>query len=74
MKKLGKTFYEQKDLFLSQIISKPIFINKDKKISNAFANLQSQGKNMAIVVDDKQKFIGVISIEDLVEEIVGEIR
>jgi CBS domain containing-hemolysin-like protein len=29
---------------------------------------------MAIVTDDNQKFVGVVSLEDLLEELVGEIK
>lgn len=44
------------------------------KANVAFSQLQGLGRNIAIVVDDKEEFAGVVTLEDLLEELVGEIK
>ncbi|MEK6982300.1 MAG: CNNM domain-containing protein [Candidatus Micrarchaeota archaeon] len=74
IKILGRALYEKPDKFVLDAAWKPILINKKEIVANAFANLQSLGRNMAIVVDDRENFVGVVSLEDLLEELVGEIK
>ena len=41
---------------------------------NALQTLQAQGAHMARVVDESSKVLGVVTLEDVIEELVGEIR
>ena len=41
---------------------------------NALQTLQAQGAHMARVVDDEGTLVGVATLEDVIEELVGEIR
>ena len=52
----------------------PIHVRTDEKTSNAFAMLQRLGRNFAIAVDEKGQFAGIVTLEDLLEELVGEIK
>ncbi len=50
------------------------FVPETKKVDELLREMQSQKTHMAIVVDEYGGTAGLVTIEDLVEEIVGEIR
>lgn len=55
-------------------ILRPILIvKKDRKISSVFKELQSKKIQIAVVVNEHKRVVGLLSIEDILEEIVGEI-
>ena len=56
-----------------QLIRKPYFIPEHKKINDLLADFQSNKIHMAIVVDEYGSTLGLVSLEDIIEEIVGEI-
>lgn len=56
-----------------QLIRKPYFIPEHKKISDLLEDFQSNKVHMAIVVDEYGSTLGLVSLEDIIEEIVGEI-
>ncbi len=59
---------------IRKIIKSPIFIPETMKISLLLKEMQKKGIHMALVVDEYGGISGLVTIEDLVEEIVGEIR
>lgn len=55
-------------------IVKPIpFVTQHKIISELFKELQEKQTHMAIVVNDHGEVVGLVTVEDLLEELVGEI-
>lgn len=50
------------------------FVPEAKKIDELFTEMQSKGVHMSLVVDEYGGVAGVVTLEDIVEEIVGEIR
>ncbi len=62
-----------KDFNLSDIIRKPFFVSIHKKIDEVFIDLQSTRTHFAIVVDEYGGTGGILTLEDLLEEIVGNI-
>lgn len=52
----------------------PLFVPEAKKADDLLADLQARRIHMAVVVDEYGGTAGVVTLEDLVEEIVGEIR
>ena len=50
------------------------FIPESKNVDELLREMQAQGIHMAIVVDEYGGTAGVVTLEDIVEEIVGEIR
>lgn len=56
-----------------QLIRKPYFIPEHKKINDLMEDFQSNKVHMAIVVDEYGSTLGLVSLEDIIEEIIGEI-
>jgi CBS domain containing-hemolysin-like protein len=62
-------------LFTFQDLIRPAyFVPDSKKISEVLADFQSKQVHMAIVLDEFGGTAGIITIEDIIEEIVGEIQ
>lgn len=57
----------------SSLIRKPFFIPENKKIDLLLQEFQSSKIHLAIVVDEYGGTSGIITLEDIIEEIVGEI-
>ena len=57
-----------------QLIRRPYFVPEHKKINDLLADFQNQKIHMAIVVDEFGGTEGLVTMEDIIEEIVGEIR
>lgn len=58
---------------LSKLLRKPYFIPASKPIDEVFHDLQSKKVHMAVAIDEYGGMAGIITIEDLIEEIVGNI-
>lgn len=63
-----------KDWTLSDIIRKPYFVPETKKINDLLSELQQKRIQIAIVIDEFGGTAGMVTLEDIVEEIVGEIQ
>lgn len=63
-----------KDWVLSDIIRKPYFVPETKKINDLLSELQQKRIQIAIVIDEFGGTAGMVTLEDIVEEIVGEIQ
>ena len=59
---------------IDKIIRNPLFVYSTEKISNLLVELKKNESHMAIVLDDDENLQGIITIEDLLEEIVGDIE
>lgn len=63
-----------KSVNLDEIIKEPYFVPETKKIDLLFKELQTTKNYVAILIDEYGGVSGMVTIEDLVEEIVGEIE
>jgi CBS domain containing-hemolysin-like protein len=59
---------------ISNFMREAYFIPEGMKLDDLLAEMQSKRVHMAVVVDEYGGTAGVVTIEDIVEEIVGEIR
>ena len=59
---------------MSKIVRPAYFIPESKKVDELLQELQQRRVHMAVVVDEYGGTAGIITIEDLLEEIVGEIQ
>lgn len=57
----------------TKILRKPFFVPENKKIDDLLREFQTMKIHLAIVVDEYGGSSGIISLEDILEEIVGEI-
>jgi Mg2+/Co2+ transporter CorC len=61
-------------LRLREMLMEPYFVPETKKADDILRELQRQKSHMAIVLDEYGGTAGILTIEDLLEEIVGEIQ
>lgn len=62
-----------KDFAWQKLIRDPYFVPEHKKINDLFTEFQNNKIHIAIVVDEYGSTMGLISLEDILEEIIGEI-
>jgi CBS domain containing-hemolysin-like protein len=65
---------DNKMISLEQIARKPVFASQEKMVSSLLKEMQGRRIHMAIVIDEHNGVEGLVTLEDLVEEIVGEIE
>ncbi len=58
---------------LKSLVDMPLFVPRHRVISDLFKDFQDKKAHMAIVVNDFGEVIGLVTLEDLIEELVGEI-
>lgn len=71
-----RDFYEKvfaEDRRLADVITEPIFVPPSMKISRALTLLQKKHSHLAVVSDEFGGTDGIITMEDILEELVGEI-
>ncbi|MBP3620426.1 MAG: HlyC/CorC family transporter [Lachnospiraceae bacterium] len=66
--------HDMSNFDLKSILRQPIFVYEYQKTSQIFADMKTSSVTMAVVLDEYGATSGIITMEDLIEEIVGEIR
>lgn len=65
---------EDEDFKWQHLLHSPFFVPESKKINDLLKNFQERRVHMAIVVDEYGGTSGLVTLEDIIEEIVGEIN
>lgn len=68
-----KSYLEDKNQGIRQIMSEPHFIHPTHNIAKLFKKMQKAKIHMAVVVDEYGQTEGLVTMEDILEEIVGNI-
>jgi putative hemolysin len=63
----------RKDSTIREVMYDPTFVPDTKKIDDLLKELQVHRVQMAIVIDEYSSFVGIVTVEDILEELVGDI-
>ena len=75
VKDLLKSFAENlQTLELSKIIRKPYFVPESKRIDSLLREFKRHHLHIAIAIDEYGGISGIVTMEDIIEEIVGDIQ
>ncbi len=58
---------------LKEILIAPYFVGKEKKVGSVFKEMKEKRLKFAMVIDENKKVKGIVKMEDMFEEIVGEV-
>jgi len=59
---------------LAQLARRPIFVPETKEVGDLLEDIQKNRRHFAVVIDEYGGTAGIVTLEDIIEEIVGEIR
>lgn len=68
-----RAYIQDKNIDLTSILQKTIYVPPKKRISELLKELQKLKSHMAVVTDQYGGTLGVITLEDIIEELVGDI-
>ena len=61
------------NVILASVMDYPYFVNADTPIDELLSEMSNHRRNLAIIKDSDGKILGIITVEDILEELVGEI-
>jgi putative hemolysin len=61
------------DINISSLVRKPYIINRDMKINVLLKHMRDSFEHLAFIINDSNELEGIVTLEDIVEEIVGNI-
>ena len=71
-----KDFFTEKGITkkaIKDIMATPVFVQEYEKINDLLKRLQKNKTHMAVVIDEYGGTLGIVTMEDILEELVGEI-
>jgi CBS domain containing-hemolysin-like protein len=69
----GKLMAQGPHAPLEPVVHDALIVPETKPLDDLLADLQRQRTSMAVVVDEYGRVVGVVTVEDIIEEVVGEI-
>ena len=74
VKDLINSFAKNEPINLEQIIRKPFFVPESKRIDSLLREFKRRHVHIAIAIDEYGGISGIVCMEDIIEEIVGDIQ
>jgi len=71
---LAPLAHGDRDITIGKIMRKPLYVPETMKTDEALDIMKKSRKHLAIVVDEYGGTAGIVTLEDLIEEIVGDIQ
>jgi CBS domain containing-hemolysin-like protein len=73
-KDLLRKIIDEEDFSLAEIAREPFFVPESKMIDDLLAEFKKRKQHLAVVVDEYGGTAGIVTLEDVLEEIVGDIQ
>lgn len=70
---LRSAIHKQHPFSIDQFLNRPLYINSDRDLESAFRELRAQRLHLAIVVNGQGKYQGIVTLDDLLEELFGSL-
>ena len=67
-------FTNPEDFDMDKMLRKPYFTYETKSVPDILHELRKTANNMAVILDEYGNLVGILTIEDILEEFVGQIR
>lgn len=64
---------EDAGISIRKVITEPVFVIPSMKISELMRELQRKKSHLAVIIDEYGGTVGIVTLEDIIEELVGEI-
>ncbi len=74
LKDLFKWGYKKESFKLTEVMRKPFLTFENKRTADLLSEMRQKNLSIAVVLDEYGATAGLITVEDLIEEIVGELR
>lgn len=68
-----KEYRKRQNVNVRSVMTTPYIVRDNAKIDNLLSHMRQHKIQMAIVQDEKRRVVGLVTIEDILEELVGEI-
>lgn len=70
----AKALSQDKSVGETDLIRKTLHINENKRIDDVLSLMKRTGVHLGIIVNGKEQMVGLVSIEDIIESLVGELK
>jgi len=70
---LARVIRGEEPIGLRELLSEPYFVHKGMKLSQLLSQLKNRQRGIAVVLDEYGGTLGIVTVEDIVEELVGDI-
>ena len=67
-------FLDKKEFQWQELLREPFFVPENKKLDDLLVDFRERKNHLAVVVDEYGGTSGIVTLEDVIEEIVGEIN